>query len=66
MHFYEVLYASIKEEIYFSKVYRLYSFFSWVLVYRSDDGPRNRPKLFAFVINCGVSDGTLFGYIFLI
>jgi len=27
MHFYEVLYASIKEELSFSKVYRLYSFF---------------------------------------
>ena len=60
IHFYEVLFLSIKEEISFSVVYGLFiKFLSWVLVYRSDDGPRNRPKLVAFVINCVLHDGTL-------
>jgi len=27
-------------------------------IHRSDDGPKNGPKLVAFVINCVVHDGT--------
>jgi hypothetical protein len=33
-------------------------FRSWVLVYRSDDSPKNGPKLTTFVINCVVHNGT--------
>lgn len=46
MHFYEVLYISVKEEVSFSTIYR---FFSWFLVYKSDDGPKHGPKLVIFV-----------------
>ena len=30
------------------------------MVYRSDDGPENRPKLVISAINCVVPDGTPF------
>jgi hypothetical protein len=33
-------------------------FFSWVRVYRSDDGPKNGRKLLTFVIDCFVHDRT--------
>ena len=41
MPFYKVLYINVKEDISFSKYYRYFiQFVSWVLVYRSNDGPK--------------------------
>ena len=59
-HFLPVLYIYVMEEMSFSKVIqKTVWFFSWVLVYRSDDGPKMSRNYSPQKCVCAIHDGTL-------